>query len=200
MLVNPPVVGLRLVAPERVEGLLGARHPADLPQLMRRRNRQRLPEHGFHQAEHRRVRADAERERQHGHGGERRRLPEQAEGVAQVGAQVVEQAKADGVAALLVARVETAELRAGPPKGLAGGHALAFEVGGALFDVELPLVEVRLVDAGAAGRLPEPRSEAGPGAHSSSGDALSTVAMMSAICSQFWVCSWNRRRPAAVSA
>ena len=30
-------------------------------------------------------------------------------------------------------------------------------------------------------------------------DVLSTVAMMSAICSQLWVCSWNRRRPVAVS-
>ena len=59
-------------------------HPGENAQLARRAHRQRLQHHRIHQAEYSGVGANAERERQHGHQGERGAAAQHANAVTQV--------------------------------------------------------------------------------------------------------------------
>ena len=89
----------------------------DEEQSLRVVDRQRLDQHGVDQAEDRRVGANPEPERQQGHQRERRRPPQKPECVADVAAQLVDQPQANGVAALLLARVWTPEFGERTPAG-----------------------------------------------------------------------------------
>ena len=170
----------------------------DEEQSLRVVDRQRLDQHGVDQAEDRRVGADPESERQQGHQRERRRPPQQPEGVADVAAQLVDQPQADGVAAFLLARVHAAELGERTPAGFLVRHTLPPQI--RLIELEMdPHLVLHLtleVSAPAAGSKPRP--DARDETHTSSGTASSANPIASENRRQYAVSSLSRRRPAAV--
>ena len=160
---------------------------------------QRLQEHRIDQAEDGRVRADAEPEREYGHDGEGRRPAQQAHRISQVGAKLVEQPKAERLAAFLRSGVDTAELGARAPARIQRRHPGPHEILRVAVDMELELVADRSIEIRAVNAGVQPRTKARENPHSSSGAVLSTPSMMSVMRFQLRVCSWSRRRPAAVS-
>jgi len=62
--------------------------------------------------------------------------------------------------ALVDAGCDVAFVARGPHLAALQKNGLTLEIGGTLLDVELPLVEVRLVDGGAIGGQPKPRAKA----------------------------------------
>ena len=99
-----------------------------------------IQQHSLREREDDGVGSDAEGERADGYGGEAGAAAEHADGVAEVVAELVEEAQAEGGADVFAMLVDGAELDAGAAQGLGRSEAGALEVGGAAFDVELELV------------------------------------------------------------
>ena len=93
------------------------RHPSsrkrreDAHQSVGLRVRQRLEQHAVHDAEDRGVRADAECQRQHRHGGERRRPPEHAQRIRDILAEIREELHASNVTRVVGVDVAAIVLR-----------------------------------------------------------------------------------------
>ena len=90
-IVNADVIEDRLLRPPIAEVRVGDRHSREIRAAFAQpdesfgfRVRQGTEQHGIHDAEDRRVRSDAQRESEHGHGGEAGILQELAQGVAKV--------------------------------------------------------------------------------------------------------------------
>ena len=112
----------------------------DRDQLLGARVRERLEEDAAHHREEGGVGADAEREGHDRDGGEAGAAPEDAQAVAQVLEQRLDEADAARVAVLLLDRLDAAELEAGAP------HRLVFAQAGAAVLVRLHLeVEAELL-------------------------------------------------------
>src|SRR5579871_1520769 len=90
--------------------------------------RKRVQQDGVDEREHCRSGADAEREGEHGDGGEARVAAQGAEAVADVATQLIEEAEADGIAVVFVLRGGPAEIDAGFAPGLFFGEALADQI------------------------------------------------------------------------
>ena len=127
--------------------------------------------------------------------GDRRRS---RNGVGHVAAQLVEEAQADGLATLLFARFDAAELGQRTPAGFGIRHALPpqFRLIELEMDPHLVLHLTLEVSALAAGAKPRP--DAREQAHTSSGIASSANPIASDSRRQYAVSSLNRRRPAGV--
>ena len=76
---------------------------------MRIRDRQRFHEHHIDDAEDRGICSDAESEREERHGGKSRRSAQQADRVAHIRCQLIEDSQADGLPAFVFSRRNTAE-------------------------------------------------------------------------------------------
>jgi hypothetical protein len=85
----------------------------------------RVQQDGVDEREHRRGGADAEREGEHGDGGEPRVAAEGAKAVADVSRQLIDEAEADGTAVVFVLRGGLAEVDAGFAAGFFFGETPA---------------------------------------------------------------------------
>ena len=97
--------------------------------------RQRPQQHAVYNAENCRGRADAERQREDGDGGERGILTQHAEGKAQVLEQGFKEGKSTMIADGFFGLFEAAEFEEGVASGCAGGHAGAEVVRDVQFEV-----------------------------------------------------------------
>src|SRR5262245_41080748 len=162
-------------------------------------DRHQLQQQGIDQAEYRRVRADAERDREHRGNRKCGRPPQPSRTVADVGAHVVHESKPARLASLLFPAKGIAKLA---PRLACCGRAIeahGHEMVGPRVDVELELgVHVALHLAAAQKRTRE-RSPRRESRHTSSGTAASTIAIAPDSCCQYATSSFSRRRPAAVS-
>jgi hypothetical protein len=116
-----------------------------------------VEEDAFGEGEDDGVGSDAEGEGGDSDGGEAGAAAEQANGVAKVGAKLVEKTEAEGGADVLFVGFDGAELDAGVAEGFGGGETGALEVFGAQLDVN---AEFR-VDVGLDGVAAEKGVEIG---------------------------------------
>jgi hypothetical protein len=87
--------------------------------------RKRVQQNGVDEREYRRGSADAEREGEHGDGGEARVAAQSAEAVADVSTELIEEAEADGITIDFVLSAGLAQVNAGFAAGFFFGEALA---------------------------------------------------------------------------
>src|ERR1700735_1510642 len=85
----------------------------------------RVQQNGVDEGEHRGGSADAEREGEHGDGGEARVAEEGAKAVTNISAELIEEAEADGVTIDFVLGAGLAQIDAGFAPGFFFGEALA---------------------------------------------------------------------------
>ena len=115
--------GERFPEPARHDG-----NDLDLHEAVRRAHRQRAQQQTVDEAEERRVRADAERERDRHDEGERRALQQHSEGVAYVLGEDVEERQAMLFAVRFAEPVRSAELQQGLASSVRGGEAAPLEL------------------------------------------------------------------------
>ena len=102
---------------------VGARALEDIPDHhdpAGMRIRQWLKQNGVHRAEDGRAGADAQRQRDRADGRKPRPLPQSARGIAEVLPQILQPARAAGIAALLLHLLRTAQRQPGLPAGFRG--------------------------------------------------------------------------------
>jgi hypothetical protein len=98
-------------------------------------DREAIEQDAFGESEDDGVGSDAKGERGDSDGGEAGAAAEHADGVAEVGAKLVEETEAEGGADVLFVGFDSAELDAGAAEGFGWGEAGTLEVFGAEFDV-----------------------------------------------------------------
>jgi hypothetical protein len=99
------------------------------------RHSEAVEQDAFGEGEDDGVGSDAEGERGDSDGSEAGAAAEHANGVAEVGAKLVEETEAEGGADVLFVGLDGAELDAGAAEGFGGGETGALEVLGAQLDV-----------------------------------------------------------------
>ena len=189
-----------------ISRLLETEGVRDLPHLHQPigvADRQRAQQQIVDEAEERRVGADAERQRQRDHGGERRTLQQHAQRIPDVLRQRVGHGDASlfavGFAELLGAAEPPERDAARFVRRQPGAACLVheqLEMGGQLF-VELSIDAPPQQRRGQAGAE---RPETGPGAHSPGSPLASTRPMTAARRSQYSVSTTSCRSPARVMA
>jgi hypothetical protein len=122
--------------------------------------RQRLEDHGPHDAEDGRRRADAQGQREHRRGGESRRLAQHPQTVADVPDGVVDERRADFIACGFARALAAAEPQEGLPAGLVRCEAGADVLLGLSIEVKRNLFVEPALEPIAAGH----RSQPSPGA------------------------------------
>jgi hypothetical protein len=118
-----------------VEGTVIVSADGEEAKLVGLRHGEAVEEDAFGEGEDDGVGSDAEGERGDSHGGEAGSTAKHANGVAEVGAKLVEKTKAERLADVLFVGLGGAELDAGAAKGFSGSEAGALEVFGAELDV-----------------------------------------------------------------
>ena len=124
--------------------------------------RKRLEQHAIHDREHEGRRADSEGERKQGDGSESGILTKRAQGIASVLREVLQPARAAGVAALFLHLLGAAQLEAGSPAGFGWRHAARDEIGRVLLDMESQLLFELFFQATAIPQAPPPGHSAPP--------------------------------------
>src|SRR5688572_30119785 len=107
----------------------------DEKETLRLDDRQGLDQHGIDQTEDGGVRPDPQSERQQRHRGKRRRSPQRAQRITQVGPKVVDQPPSNRVATVFLPRGDAAELRPGARRRVGGGKASAPQISLVQLDV-----------------------------------------------------------------
>jgi hypothetical protein len=132
---RPAIGGFVVVTPETMEGTVIVSDDGEEAKLVGLWHGEAVEEDTFGEGEDDGVGSDAEGERGHGDCGEAGAAAEHANGVAEVGAKLVEETEAEGGADVLFVGLDGAELDAGSAEGFSRSEAGALEVFGAEFDV-----------------------------------------------------------------
>jgi hypothetical protein len=123
------------VTPPMVDGALLAPDDGEEAELVGLGDGEAIEEDTFGEGEDDGVGSDAKGERGDGDGGEARAAAEHANGVAKVGAKLIEEAEAERAADVLFVGLDGSELDAGAAGGFGGGEAGALEIFRAELDV-----------------------------------------------------------------
>jgi hypothetical protein len=118
-----------------MEGTVIVSDDGEETELVGLRHGEAVEEDAFGESEDDGVGSDAQGERGDGDGSEAGAAAKHANGVAEVGAKLVEETEAERGADVLFLGFDVAELDAGAAEGFGGGQAGALEVFGAELDV-----------------------------------------------------------------
>jgi len=129
------VGGLVEVTPEIVKRTAAVSDDGEEAKLVGLGHGQAIEEDTFGEGEDDGIGSDAEGKRGDGDGGEAGAAAEHANGVAEVGAKLVEETEAEGGADVLFVGLDMAELDAGTTERFGGSKAGALKVFGAELDV-----------------------------------------------------------------
>ena len=159
---------------------------------------QRLQHHRVHQRKDRRVRAEAEPQRQNRHRRKSWTPPHHAGGISQIAPQIVEQCHSPRRPALLAHSAYASELHARSALRLRPRHALPHQIFSVSADVKVDLTSELLIHPAPMQQRGRKRSKLPQNPHTSFGAARSTVPITSPkdFHSSVSIRSW--RFPAAV--